>query len=1180
MAPTIDDGDRVLVAPAAPESLRPGDVVKFRAQGGFVMHRLVRFDRGEDGARTFVFRGDNAPTTDPPVTAAAIIGRAVAVERHGVQRRLDSRFELWTGRLKIIKRALIERWRDRWGGALLLIPALAALLSLGASTAFAHSHDDRNDDSRDSRDDRYDRDDRDGKNSNGKTPALATLSVMGTPRVGRHPFGVAIDSGHGLAVVANRNDRTVSVIDLLSAATVRTILVGRGPVDVAIHVSGIAFVTLAQENAVAVIDPALGTLIRKIAVGHHPSGIAVGGNVVVVANRGSRSLTILNAVSLTPISDLTVGRIPRDVAINPLTGVVAVTDESDGMVYLVDIRYPESPVFLPPVTLPGGGRGHKDDYRRRGPRARPVGIAFDYGVGVNQFVVADENRNAVHIIKLSATGTVDGIRSVDVGKRPQAIAVNPGRDWALVTSEKDDVFGLSLSSGEVSSRTDVGKRPRGIAIDPQTCRAVVSNSKGHSASVLVGPCNVLKIFSLSPSSARVGSSAFTLEIIGSGFAANARVGLGTLTLTPALVTPGRLQVLVPASAVATLGSLLVSVTNPADRGGSPTVSNTLPFVVNTDPLKLTAVTPNTSVADGLDLALTLTGQRITSGARVFFGPPTVSGCGVEIETGSLSGSTVLRAIVPGIRADYYGIHGTDLTLRGGVYCVQVVNPDGERSNTLPVTITNPEPTLSNLFPSAADQGSPTITMLLNGGGFIGTVAGAQILPTTVVKFNNVPVSAVPNQIQPTEQMVITIPGTLLVSPGVFTVSVENPAINGVGGGTASATFTVRATNAILPTKVVAIPEGQPDHVAMVGPRLGAVAVSAQGLIRLLDLSKLNFATATPDAGVVLDPPIVLADPRIGATGDIDGDASAGILAVALQRDDAVAIVRVSGVDPVTHAPCPCVKTLSLGFGSSPYGVALDVAHDRVVVVNQGLPPGEPTLPLGFPGILPSLSVIRLSSFTEVARIPLYSAFDPDGLLFFAPALVAIDPGLNLAVVIDQGDPYGTNEGGAMVVDLTTNRVTAWFSAGTAYFTSGLAIDPVRHLALVSNALGDPTQNPPDGQPYLGSLTRINLSNLSQPPVAVATNEFPNGVAIDPGSVSSKHSAIVLNTQSNDITAVNVDNPALTVTMPFAASGGNLALDIAWQPDAVLGLVLTGSAIPADLSGNNAFIIGIAPARLP
>jgi len=134
-----------------------------------------------------------------------------------------------------------------------------------------------------------------------------------------------------------------------------------------------------------------------------------------------------------------------------------------------------------------------------------VGIAFDYGVGVNQFVVADENRNAVHIVKLSATGTVDGIRSVDVGKRPQAIAVNPGRDWALVTSEKDDVFGLSLSSGEVSSRTDVGKRPRGIAIDPQTCRAVVSNSKGHSASVLVGPCNVLKIFSLSPSSARVGS---------------------------------------------------------------------------------------------------------------------------------------------------------------------------------------------------------------------------------------------------------------------------------------------------------------------------------------------------------------------------------------------------------------------------------------------------------------------------------------------------------------------------------------------------------------------------------------------------------------------------------------------------------------------------------------------------
>src|SRR5437899_526401 len=645
-------------------------------------------------------------------------------------------------------------------------------------------------------------------------------------------------------------------------------------------------------------------------------------------------------------------------------------------------------------------------------------------------------------------------------------------------------------------------------------------------------------------------------------------------------TPGRIQVTVPASAVATLGGLLVMVTNPPAHAGEPApTSNTLSFVVNTDPLTLTNVTPNSSVADGLDLALTLTGQRIKSGAKVYFGPPSVYGCGQEIEVGSLS-STVVHAVVPGIRADVYGVRGTDLTLRGGASCVQIENPDGERSNPLPVTVTNPQPTLSNLFPSAADQGSPTLTMLLNGGGFVGTVAGAQILPSTVVKFNDVPVSAAPNQLQPTGQMVITIPAVLLAGPGTFTLSVENAAINGLGGGTASATFTVRTSSSILPTKVITIPDGQPDHVAMVGPHLGAVAVSTQGVVRLLDLSRVDFSKTTPDAGVVLDPPIVLASPRFGATGDIDGDPVAGVFAVALQQDHAVAVVTLNGYDPVTHASCPCIRKLALGLGASPYGVALDVAHDRLIVVNQGLPPGEPTMPLGFAGILPSLSVIQLSSLTEVARIPLYSAFDPDGLLFFAPALVAIDPGLNLAVVIDQGDPYGTNEGGAMVVDLTTNRVTAWFSAGTAYFTSGLAIDPVRHLAFVSNALGDPTQNPPEGQPYLGSLTRINLSNLSQPPVAVTTNEFPNGVAIDPGTVSSKHSAIVLNTQSNDITAVNVDNPALTLTILFAASGGNLALDIAWQPDAVLGLVLTGSAIPADLGGNNAFIIGIAPARLP
>src|SRR5262249_56649695 len=135
-----------------------------------------------------------------------------------------------------------------------------------------------------------------------------------------------------------------------------------------------------------------------------------------------------------------------------------------------------------------------------------VGIAFDYGAGVNQLVVADENRNAVHIVKLSATGTVDGIRSVDIGKRPQAIAVNPGRDWALVTSEKDDVFGLTLSSGELNNRADVGKLPRGVVIHTQTCLAVATSSQSNSESVLVAPFNALELLSPAPSCANAAIS--------------------------------------------------------------------------------------------------------------------------------------------------------------------------------------------------------------------------------------------------------------------------------------------------------------------------------------------------------------------------------------------------------------------------------------------------------------------------------------------------------------------------------------------------------------------------------------------------------------------------------------------------------------------------------------------------
>lgn len=112
MAPTVWDGDRVLVAPVDPQRLRVGDVVKFKAHDGFRMHRLVWKSRKADGAWEFGFRGDNSVTPDPPVRSFQVVGLAVAVERRGRIERLDTWKARFRGRLKTLRWSIRERLRS------------------------------------------------------------------------------------------------------------------------------------------------------------------------------------------------------------------------------------------------------------------------------------------------------------------------------------------------------------------------------------------------------------------------------------------------------------------------------------------------------------------------------------------------------------------------------------------------------------------------------------------------------------------------------------------------------------------------------------------------------------------------------------------------------------------------------------------------------------------------------------------------------------------------------------------------------------------------------------------------------------------------------------------------------------------------------------------------------------
>lgn len=897
-------------------------------------------------------------------------------------------------------------------------------------------------------------------------PSLPPIAVLAEVPVGRHPLGVAINPGSAQAVVANRNGKSVSVVDLLSASVLAEIWVGKLPTGVAVNpVTNRAVVTLAADHAMAVVDLGSFTVVGTVPVGRKPAGVAVdpGLNLAVVANRNGNSVSIVDLESLTVTDEIIVGRKPMGVAVNPLTHVAAVTNRGDGTVTLLDLSQ-NPPVVISVIPLPGAGHHHDK-------KPRPLGVAFDYGPSVNRFVVADPGSDSVHIVTLDSSNALVGIQSLAVGKKPTAVAVNPGNDFALVTSDKDDVFGVTLTSPALVGLADVGKHPRGVAIDPVTCRAAVTNFRDNTVSILVIPCQILQIFSLSPSSVQAGSGPFTLTITGTGFGPGTTVNFGTFTgLVPASIAPTQLTITL--TAPSTPGSVSVSVTRNSQT------SNSLPLLVTSGPPPvLTSVSPNSATAEGQALSLTLRGRNFLPGAVATF-------AGQPIPTTFVS-STRLNATVPGYQ-------DSSLTLHGGAFPVQVVNPGlGGTSNTLPFLLLNPRPRISLLLPNNATQGSPDFTVIVSGSGFVATTVGGNLVALSQVFFNGIPLAAVPWEPSPMFKLIVTIPSYLLQTPGAYPFVVVNP---GPGGGTSLAeVFTVYPD--LLPPGVtvtpLTIPEGQPASAAMLGGGVGAVGIQNEGKLRLLDL-------LPPDTPALIGDAITVTAPVYGSMGDLGANPFTQTLVAALLYENAVAVVDVSVPANPTVTKVP--------VGSLPFGVAVDAVNNRAVVVNEE----DGTL-----------SVVDLSTLTAAPPISLGAVE--------AAAFVAVNPVTNVAAVVDQVE---VGRGYLLLVNLSTGQVTARIRVGNT--PSSVAINPVTNRAVVTNQDDD-------------TISIVNLATR-RVVATVPVGQFPAGVAIDPAT----NRALIANILNNQVTAVNLFSLA-TVTLQLGLDGASAPFDIAWDPAAEVAL---------------------------
>ncbi len=80
MIPSIWPGDLLMIDSISPQQIMTGDVILFRQQSRFYIHRVVRTDTY---GGSWITRGDALLEQDPPVRPSELLGRVVAIERNG-----------------------------------------------------------------------------------------------------------------------------------------------------------------------------------------------------------------------------------------------------------------------------------------------------------------------------------------------------------------------------------------------------------------------------------------------------------------------------------------------------------------------------------------------------------------------------------------------------------------------------------------------------------------------------------------------------------------------------------------------------------------------------------------------------------------------------------------------------------------------------------------------------------------------------------------------------------------------------------------------------------------------------------------------------------------------------------------------------------------------------------------
>ncbi|MGH9814593.1 MAG: beta strand repeat-containing protein [Candidatus Acidiferrales bacterium] len=425
--------------------------------------------------------------------------------------------------------------------------------------------------------------------------APATVNVA----VGNLPSAVAVNTATGTAVVLNRGDATISLIDLATDTVTNTYAVGGTmPTGVAVdNVRNLAVVANNGSNDISVIDLATGALVGGMtipspnATGVTPAAqlkpLAVAVNPVTGLALIVNTLTSAGSAEAT-VLDLNTGRIGTvcltqgcqslgngpnaSVAVEPRLNWGVITPGGAGPVTIVDLGAPPSPAD--PNALP-----------------TPRFVAnLQVGVNVRGVAVNTETRRVFLTDPTTTTAQLFSLLDqaaprVTGNTAPTApvtgdldSAVNPFTNVGVTVNSSSDMASLFdlCDSPPVCAPNRVlafaaGSDPVAVEVDPGSNKAVIANEGSNNVTIAtLGAIRPLHVLEVNPPQPIVTTPAVDLPITvtGFGFTGASVVRADETPLATTAVSSRRLTATIPAAMLGQARRLAIDVLDGGTRSNA------------------------------------------------------------------------------------------------------------------------------------------------------------------------------------------------------------------------------------------------------------------------------------------------------------------------------------------------------------------------------------------------------------------------------------------------------------------------------------------------------------------------------------------------------------------------------------------------------------------------------------